>query len=266
MKRFCFTFLSVALCFSLFVYSLAVNYTTEEPGFNAATFTDAADIQHWEAVASLAKLGVIIEEDDGAFHPTDTLTRAEAAKLITLIFYKGKDPAFLDSDRYYIAEKKDIPTFSDIQDHWAEIHIEYCAELHILAGRGDGRFDPDSQVTGVELLKMALSMLGYGGNEDIVGDSWAEQTTSLARYTSPSLYEKLENVVLTMPITRDNAAQVLYNALCATPKVIVREHRNDDGQLIQTFADYSPRDGSPATLLHMFYNLDEIGSLPDQPK
>lgn len=269
MKRFWFTFLSVTLCLSLSVSSLAANYPAAEvraTSIDASAFSDAADIQHWEAVATLAKLGVIIEKGDGNFHPADTLTRAEAAKLITLLFYNGRDPVFLNNDHYYVAEKKDTPTFSDIRNHWAEIHIEYCAEHHIVSGRGDGRFDPDSQITGVELVKMALSMLGYGGNEDIVGDSWVEQTTSLARYTNPSLYENLENVVLTTPITRDNAAQILYNALCATPKVIVDEHFTDDGQLVQTFADYSPRDSSPATLLHMLYDLDEVGGLPDQPK
>lgn len=234
-------------------------------GADTDAYTDAAHIQHWEAVATLSKLEVIGGKDDGSFDPEGTLTRAEAAKLITLTMQGGKE---LSTESWHpiTATKAGAPSFTDIQGHWAEDYIECCVDLGILSGRGDGTFDPDAQVTGLELCKMALAALGYDPNEYALnGSRWAEKTDQLARYSDPSLYQGLDAVVMANPISRDDAAQILCNALQATPK-IVAPVTDPDGSVSWQFKDATRSDGTPSTLLWERFQLEEVGQLPAQPE
>lgn len=227
---------------------------------DADTYTDAADIQHWEAVAALSKLEVIGGKDDGAFDPEGTLTRAEAAKLITLIMLGGTE--LVNEDQSPAAEA-DAPIFTDVQEHWAEDYIQFCFGMGILSGRGNGAFDPDAQVTGLEVCKMALAALGYDpAAYALTGPRWAEKTDELARYTG--LYQGLDAVVITGPISRDNAAQILCNTLQATPKMVAPTP-DPDGNVSWQYKDATRKDGTPSTLLWERFQLEEVGELPAQP-
>ena len=44
---------------------------------------------------------------------------------------------------------------TDVKGHWAESYINYCYSLGIIAGRGNGKFDPAATVTGNEAAKMS---------------------------------------------------------------------------------------------------------------
>lgn len=220
-----------------------------KPSADPIQFTDAFQIAHWEAVAALCKLGVVNGADDGAFHPTDTVTRAEAAKLITLIMNGGAD---------YNTGVKAEPSFSDTRGHWAEGYIEYCADLAIISGRGDGSFDPEGSVTALELVKMAESALGYDpAAYRLTGSLWALKADELARRLG--LFTGLDAVSTAAPLTRDNTAQILYNALKATPK-IVKPIPQPGGSVQWEFAD------APHSFLKERFDLDEVGDLPVQPK
>lgn len=267
-KHICFAFLSAILCIALSISCYAADHVEEGQMASmgdAAAYTDAAQINHWEAVATLTKLGVMPDKGDGAFHPADTLTRAEAAKLSAFIMWCGKDLVHY-KDEPADPEENSNAAFSDIHGHWAEPYIAYCADLIIVSGRGDGRFDPDSPITGVELVKVALTTLGYSAYEyELLGDSWADQVDRLARWTVPSLYKGLDSVALTQAITRDDAAQIFYNALQAVPKRALGGHFSEDGRFVFHFVDAVKKDGSPATMLYCQFGLDEVTDLPAQP-
>lgn len=225
---------------------------------DAAAYTDAADVRHWEAVAALAKLGVMTGKDDGAFHPEDILTRAEAAKLLTVLGCGGRG-AHLDG-RHELR-------FSDTGDHWSLPYIEYCADLGVLVGRGDGRFDPDAPVTALELCKMALVTLGYDpAAYELTGNRWAEKTDELARQVAPGLYSELDGVLITQPVTRDDAAQILYNALQCTPKCVKPVNPENGGEEVTwQYVDATKPDGTPSTLLYERFGLDGVGGVSVQP-
>lgn len=242
MKRICAIFLCLTLCVCLNIPAFA----DETVGY-----TDTADIQHLEAVTALSSLGVIQGYSDGGFHPEDTLTRAEAAKIIALIMNGGRD--FVVGTRETVTSN-----FTDTQGLWAEYYIDYCDSLGIISGRGDGSFDPNGLVTGLELCKMALASLGYDPDA-LIGPQWAENTDRLARGTDPSLYGELDNVVMAAPISRDNAAQILYNALQATT-IMVSPCTGEDGKMSWQFKP------SGRTLLKDRFNLDSVGALPAQPE
>ena len=58
--------------------------------FAGAAFTDSADIKATEAVDTLTALGVIDGYTDGSFKPNGTVTRAEMAKMIFVLWNGGK--------------------------------------------------------------------------------------------------------------------------------------------------------------------------------
>ncbi len=47
-----------------------------------AAYTDSADIEATEAVDMLSTLGIMAGDPDGSFRPNDTITRAEACRMI----------------------------------------------------------------------------------------------------------------------------------------------------------------------------------------
>ena len=153
----------------------------------------------------MVALGVIKGKDTGAFDPTGNVTRAEMAKMLCVAINGGVDP---------VLGVKDTPTFTDIKGHWAESYIEYCAANGIIAGRGNNKFDPTGTVSATEAAKMLLGVLGYNAEKSgLVGNDWAINTNVLANQNG--LYKNLSNLNANTLLTRDNAAQMIYNALDA---------------------------------------------------
>ncbi len=171
-------------------------------GASAAGFTDADKISNTDAVNTLVSLGVINGKDDGSFAPEETVTRSQMAKMITVALNGGKD---------FTYGTKVTPTYSDIKGHWAESYIEYCSSLNIIAGQGDGTFNPDAPVTGSAAAKMMLVAIGYdAAEENLVGIDWEVNTNRIA--DNNGLYQDLSSLNPSAPLSRDNAAQVIFNA------------------------------------------------------
>ena len=169
-------------------------------------FSDKDKVVNKDAVSMLTTLGVINGKEDGSyFDPTGNVTRAEMAKMLCVAINGGVDP---------VLGVKDTPTFTDIKGTWAESYIEYCAANGIIAGRGNNKFDPTGTVSATEAAKMLLGVLGYNAEKSgLVGNDWAINTNVLANQNG--LYKNLANLNANTLLTRDNAAQMIYNALDA---------------------------------------------------
>ncbi|WP_295630118.1 S-layer homology domain-containing protein [uncultured Intestinimonas sp.] len=166
-------------------------------------FSDADEIVNKEAVTVLATLNVITGKDDGTYDPTGTITRAEMATIICRVLNGGSDPVLGESV---------TDSYTDTSSHWAKAYIEYCTTLGIVSGKGDGTFDPDGEVTVAEAAKMVLVALGYNASiESYTGANW--QINVDARATPLGLYDDMSYSNTSAALTRDNAAQMLYNAL-----------------------------------------------------
>ena len=177
-------------------------------GASAADFTDADSIKNNEAVDTMVALNIITGKDDGSFAPEATVTRAEMAKMITIMLNGGSEPA--------LTANASNAKFTDIGGHWAQKYIEYCVSQNVIAGRGDGTFAPDATVTGTEAAKMALTALGYNSEVfNFTGIDWEVNVNAAANAPSTNLYEGLRNINPGEGLSRDNAAQMLYNALDA---------------------------------------------------
>lgn len=170
-----------------------------------AAFSDADTIDNTEAVEVMAAVGVL-KGYDGKFDPKAELTRAQACKIV----------AYLDlGEKTADAIKGTGAIFTDVPaSNWAAGYIEYCAGAGYVAGIGDKKFAPDEKVTGVQFAKMLLCALGY--KADVEGYTGADYTINIARDANAnSLYDDL-SVSAASVLTREQAAQMAFNALEAT--------------------------------------------------
>ena len=192
--------LSLALASVMLVGMMSVGASA----VNASDFTDADEIVNKDAVSTMTALGIINGKEDGSyFDPTGNVTRAEMAKMIATVLNQGADV-----DGLYVGMNTGL---TDVKGHWAESYINYCYSLGIIAGRGNGKFDPAATVTGNEAAKMLLVAAGYDAQlEGLTGADWAIKTASLA--STLGIFDNL-SVATSDPLTRDNAALLIYNAL-----------------------------------------------------
>ena len=152
----------------------------------------------------LVELGVINGKDDGTYDPTGIVTRAEMAKMICVVLNGGKDPSLGSTV---------TNSYTDTVGHWAAGYIEYCTQLGIVAGDGAGKFNPNATVTGSEAAKMLLVAMGYKSEvEGFTGANWAIAVN--VRANQKGLYSDL-SIAVDTGLSRDNAAQMIYNALDA---------------------------------------------------
>ena len=193
--------LSLVLCVAMMLSVMVVGA--------GAAFSDQSKIKNTEAVDACTALNIIGGYPDGSFKPEGNITRAEVTKMICVALNGGKNPA---------VSTNTTPTFSDVRNNanaaWAEGYIESCAAQGIVSGVGGGKFAPNGNVTGVQLAKMLLVSLGYKSeNEGFTGNAWA--TNVNVRAAQKGLYKGLEKMDTNAAITRDNAAQMVWNALNA---------------------------------------------------
>ena len=192
--------LSLALAFVMVMSMMVV-------GAGAVSYDDFSDkdkIVNDDAVSMLVELNVINGKDDGSFDPEGIVTRAEMAKMICVVLNGGKDPSLGNVSNY---------TYTDTVGHWAAAYIEYCTTLGIVAGDGTGKFNPSNTVTGAEAAKMLLVALGFKSEiEGFTGANWAVNVN--VRANQKGLFDEL-SINPSEGLTRDNAAQMVWNALDA---------------------------------------------------
>ena len=174
-----------------------------------AAFSDQSKIKNTEAVDACTALNIIGGYPDGSFKPEGNITRAEVTKMICVALNGGKEPNLATNA---------TPTFSDVRTNansaWAEKYIESCASQGIVSGVGGGKFAPAGNVTGTQLAKMLLVSLGYKSeNEGFTGNAWATNVNTVA--SAKGLYAGLEKLDVSAALTRDSAAQMIWNALNA---------------------------------------------------
>ena len=174
---------------------------------SAAEYTDDAEITHKEAVAVLSKLE-ILTGNAGTYHPDEILERAQAATIISKL---AQTPTV--ANRY---SKGQTTGFADVDGNedvdWATGFIAYCASRKIISGNGTDYY-PHEPLTGTAFAKMLLCTLGYNAETEGFVDSslWAANVIGTA--IKVGLDEGIEDFEYDAPLSRDNAAQMAYNAL-----------------------------------------------------
>ena len=188
--------LSVALASAMLLGMMMVG--TSAKGID--DFTDKDKIVNQDAVAVTAEIGVFDGYENGSFGPENVVTRAEMAVIIcTMLYGAGVN----------VNQFAETSVFTDVPD-WAEGYVNLCASLGIVAGVGDGKFDPSATVTTAQAVLMLCRALGYFQNAADFGDNWMLAAT--AKGTALGLYGDLK-LTANEGLTRDNVAELVFNAL-----------------------------------------------------
>ncbi len=195
--------LSLALAFAM-VLGLCVGAMAATP--DVTTLKDWADVTHKDA-AQLLNAFNIMGGDDKGFRPADNVTRAEAVKMISVALWHGDDLKDLFKDS--------ATTFTDVSSNdWFAGYVKYAATAEIIGGRNATTFDPKGNVTGYELLKMALTALGYRqADEGLIGAGW--QTKAMILAMDKDLTAGVKITDWSKPINREDTAQVIANMILA---------------------------------------------------
>ncbi|MDR3905869.1 MAG: S-layer homology domain-containing protein [Evtepia sp.] len=200
--------LSLVLCVAMLLSVMVMG--------TGAAFTDQDEIQNAEAVDMTSALGIIDGYEDDSFRPSNNIERSEAAKMISAMMNGGRDSVQETNQSSYI----DV---LNSNDSWANKYIEYCTARGIVTGVGGDCFAPANNVTGTQMAKMLLVCLGYNSIKESYEDSnmWSVNVNTDA--VAAGLYAGIETIDMSAPLSRDNAAQMIWNALQANTVVYLTD-------------------------------------------
>lgn len=137
--------------------------------FSSMAFAADADLTTEQKYEALVKAGIFEGSDDGQAHLDKTMTRAQAAKIVSLLAgYKAG------------VEVKDAG-YTDLSGAgWAKDYINFASEIGVLEGKGNNKFDPSANVTVQQLATIVVKLLKTAGvvlpaGEAVEGDvaEWA---------------------------------------------------------------------------------------------
>lgn len=169
-------------------------------GTSAATFTDVAETDNaYQAIEVLAALEILEGKEAGVFDPEANIKRSEFAAVICRAM--NQTPV-------------GVATFVDVpEDHWAYDYIAWAASQNIVKGKGEGKFDPDANVTYNEAITMIVRAMGY---EYYVEEFLGGFPTGYARIAGSYKMDKGVNTANgNAAATRADVAQLVYNAFDA---------------------------------------------------
>ena len=188
--------------------AMALSLMTVAFAADANDFADYDKVEYDEAGDDMVPAGVFNGKDGNKFAPNDTLTREEAAKIVTYMLV-GQEKA--DKLTTTVAPYADVAA-----GRWSAGAIAYCTNEGILTG-SNGKFYPTDKLTGVAFAKMLLVALGYDAKiEGLEGPKWAINTSKLALGNDVDLDNGMEKLALSAQLTREEAAQMAFNAMKAT--------------------------------------------------
>ncbi|MBR2520720.1 MAG: S-layer homology domain-containing protein [Oscillospiraceae bacterium] len=171
----------------------------------AAGFSDEGKIgrAYKTAVSEMSARNVINGFTDGTFRPADTLTREQAAKIITYIIL-GHEAA----EKLTCTEAP----YDDVgQSRWSAGCIQWCRDNGIINGYGNGKFGPEDILTGYQFTKMLLCALEYGTSDKYVGTQWTKAVDADGfRF---GLFDGDSSMASDKPLQRQQAALLANNAV-----------------------------------------------------
>ena len=120
------------------------------------------DSDDWynNAISTLTNMGILTGKEDGAFHPLDSITKAEFATIAVRFFD-------------YTAEYRS-GTFLDVESGtWYADYVQAASDMGLIEGNGLGYFEPMRSITRAEAATIVNRTLGRAPHEDHLLP-WAE--------------------------------------------------------------------------------------------
>ena len=119
------------------------------------TFSDViGGSWYFDAVTTLADMGIINGYSDGTFRPDGYITRAEFVAIAM---------------RFVSVSVNGTKTFTDVaHNHWAAKDISDAASLGWISGNNDGTFEPDVSIQRAAVVKIVNNMLGRKADSEYI--------------------------------------------------------------------------------------------------
>ena len=177
---------------------------SETPVASGPDYTDRDSIApaYAKAVDSLTEQGVLNGYDDGRFHPADTLTRDQGAKIITYLILGAEAAEQLTCEE---APFTDVPVTL-----WSAPAVAWCENHDIVHGVGNGSFRPSDPLTGQQFAKMLLCAYQLGDPARYVHSGWPGNVVEDAE--ALGLLAGDPDMCSDTPIQRQQAVLMSYNA------------------------------------------------------
>lgn len=169
---------------------------------------DLINEKYAEAVEVMAELG-ILQGNGTDFNPAGTLTRAEAAVILSKVVSGKSDVKFFEDEAAYVENP-----FSDVPA-WAVPYVLYCYQNEIVGGVGGDKFNAKGTLRGYDFAKMLLIAAGFGVHEDYVGDATKTYETKVLEAAKKADLLNGLTITLSKNITREQASQMALNAMKA---------------------------------------------------
>ncbi|MDR0671147.1 MAG: S-layer homology domain-containing protein, partial [Oscillospiraceae bacterium] len=220
------------------------------PGAGAYVYPDQSQInaKYVPAINMLYELA-IMQGNNGEFRPVSNLTRAEFSKMVYVVANRGSTNA---NNYQNVAEV----SFQDyVSTDWFAGYVNWAAVQGVVEGKSPTRFDPQGNVTGYEAAKMLLVVLGYRSNiEGYTGAGWTLNVLSDAQ--GAGLLDDLEDITdFGAPLTREQAAQILYNAIFAG---MVEYKEQPSGWVVTSRYVPGTTETQVETPAHLFFTLETL--------
>ncbi|GAE92443.1 hypothetical protein JCM21714_1445 [Gracilibacillus boraciitolerans JCM 21714] len=173
----------------------AVAATAVVPSAFAASFPDVpADHPAAQQVSDLVDAGVVVGFPDGSFKPGDSITREDAARMVS---------AILELDAVN-AQTADFPDVN--QDAWYAKYVNALVENDLIDGLPDGTFGVDETLTRAQFAKIVVDAYGLEMKSvdhpftDLKEDAWYNKyietlyANDLIKGTTPTTFSPNDEI------------------------------------------------------------------------
>lgn len=181
---------------------------------SAKTYTDVKATDNYaDAIDALSSLSILDGFEDGTFKSEGTLNRAQAAKIVAIVHNAATNGKIKGQDAISALYSNAQNPFVDCNTSWALPYINYCRITGLADGMTATTYAPKRELTGVQWLKLMLTTLNFNtAKEGYTGTGW--DINVLNRANEVGLTAGLaKGWKAIAPVTRGEAAQILYNAL-----------------------------------------------------
>jgi len=134
--------------------------------YTPRSFSDVQGHRYEREINTLRTYGLLAGDETGLFHPDRVLTRGELACILATVL-----------DLPVPTDRQPFPDVSP--DAWYAGGVSAMAARGFMAGREDGTFDPDGQVTNLELAIVYSAVAAWFSSE---GYDWSQREVSAVHW------------------------------------------------------------------------------------
>lgn len=180
---------------------LATPAPTAEATAAPAGYDYENDDYYLKALGLCQALGIITGYEDGSVQPNSVVSRAEMATIVLRALNMQATATYNN-------------IFSDVDSaYWAASTIQSAADQNIINGFEDGTFQPDGDVTTVQVWKMLVCAANFGQEAEYNG-GWPNGYATVAN-NRMELNTGVASGDMNAGAERGNVIKMVYNALLA---------------------------------------------------